>query len=65
LPNSVQLVLALRGSEQLVPSVGAFEHVRKANVGFVMCVRHPHGTALPKSSSSGLCWRRTREFREP
>ena len=30
-----------------------------------MSVRHPRGTALHKSGPSGLCWRRTREFREP
>ena len=50
---NVQLGLVLRDSEQSVPSVGEFEHVRKATVSFVMSVRQPHGTALPKSGSLG------------
>ena len=49
----MQLGLVLRDSEHLVPTVGAFEHVRKATVSFVMSVRHPRGTALPKSGSLG------------
>jgi len=53
LPIFVQLGLALRDSEQLVPSVSAFEHVQKATVSFAMSVRYPHGIALPKSGFLG------------